>query len=907
MKNFKHFLLLAALVAPMAQAQVARMVSDFATLSNQRQHFDASLVLDGRATAFSWQERTTSFTADGDITTFVAYAGDRLVGTLSVKGDEVYGEVSVKGKTYTLGTDAAGALTAVSLGEECHCAACGGAIGEVPLPHGVAHNHAPHAMQRAAAGGDTELIHNNDVLRRYRLALLIDYWAYPGNKAGAEAFMASLEAFLNEIYYRDFGICFELVKDDNLIRDTRDKAVFLETDNGMDILTSSRSEFNKIIAEEDYDLGFVIHPMKYETGVGVGWAYVDYAYIMRGRTQGVAINSTRTVAHELGHMFGANHTFIEEGSYQTELGNGQSLMGTEKATPRNFISLVTLQEMRQSVSDNNLYYTDSERTRVVTLDGSEKAAADLTEAEKKINIVNGVKTYNNAPVIDTSQLQRTYVVPPGAYLQFNIPATDADGDALTYTVQQADIYNGSAAHFRTMQGGDNACVMLRKDYYDGALLEYTDHKTEAGKSYTFWLAASDAKRYNAGDFDLNPHATAYDVYETKVEVKGSAEFAVKQYSPNIVSSCYEGYKVSLNWTADTEVFDEESRFRILFSQDGGATYDCVLKDNIRALDNTCDIYIPYGIGTDYYAYRNGMRVYKCLLKLEHVGGVAMTEFPATSTTMGFYISGTRVTFDGLPTERYVEATRDNLPPVPDVTANNNNGAAVNFTERESEDGRYIFRIWETTYNNKTYGFEQIIKIIDADAPAPTEENITLATEYDTYSSPHALDFTHSDLEAYVVASCEANAVVLVRVDEADGEVGLVLCGEVGSTYAIPVGESHDGTTNMLVGTTTDVILPPTSGDMTNFVLSDGPYGVGFYAVEYSGAMLTVGDAYLQIPTEEVNSNNFYALMIDGNVVSGIDFVRVDDEDGVWYDLQGRPVSQPRNGLFIRNGQKRVFK
>jgi hypothetical protein len=42
-------------------------------------------------------------------------------------------------------------------------------------------------------------------------------------------------------------------------------------------------------------------------------------------------------------------------------------------------------------------------------------------------------------------------------------------------------------------------------------------------------------------------------------------------------------------------------------------------------------------------------------------------------------------------------------------------------------------------------------------------------------------------------------------------------------------------------------------------------------------------------------------------IAGIDVVRQEDASSPVYDLQGRPVSHPRRGLYIRNGKKFIIK
>ncbi|MBR1412653.1 MAG: hypothetical protein IJ577_05945, partial [Prevotella sp.] len=42
-------------------------------------------------------------------------------------------------------------------------------------------------------------------------------------------------------------------------------------------------------------------------------------------------------------------------------------------------------------------------------------------------------------------------------------------------------------------------------------------------------------------------------------------------------------------------------------------------------------------------------------------------------------------------------------------------------------------------------------------------------------------------------------------------------------------------------------------------------------------------------------------------IAGIDVMRQEDASSPVYDLQGRPVSHPRCGLYIRNGKKFIIK
>ena len=63
---------------------------------------------------------------------------------------------------------------------------------------------------------------------------------------------------------------------------------------------------------------------------------------------------------------------------------------------------------------------------------------------------------------------------------------------------------------------------------------------------------------------------------------------------------------------------------------------------------------------------------------------------------------------------------------------------------------------------------------------------------------------------------------------------------------------------------------------------------------------------------EVNSANFarsLSIAHEGNEAAGINDVTLDEdnENGQWYDLQGRKIEKPtKTGLYIVNGKKKVI-
>ena len=139
-------------------------------------------------------------------------------------------------------------------------------------------------------------------------------------------------------------------------------------------------------------------------------------------------------------------------------------------------------------------------------------------------------------------------------------------------------------------------------------------------------------------------------------------------------------------------------------------------------------------------------------------------------------------------------------------------------------------------------------------PRPNnKESITISgAKQVTYMSDKDLDFTgYPDLKAYVATGYDkaSGTIWLTRVKEVPANTGFLLMGEA-DTYEIPVtsGGSSSYYMNMFKGTIEGTTIQTTEGDYTNYYLSNGDAGVGFYKVQ-SSVELKPNRAYLSVPTE----------------------------------------------------------
>ena len=182
----------------------------------------------------------------------------------------------------------------------------------------------------------------------------------------------------------------------------------------------------------------------------------------------------------------------------------------------------------------------------------------------------------------------------------------------------------------------------------------------------------------------------------------------------------------------------------------------------------------------------------------------------------------------------------------------------------------------------------------------------------TWCSAYDLDFTDVEgLRAYTAEGYdrEMGTIWLMRVKKVPAGEGILLIGDEGD-YKVP----HKSTTsyygNFMVGTLEPKTINETDGEYTNYYLSSGTYGMGFYKVNGS-VDLKANRAYLPLLKSTVSgSRGFIGIDFDDGEdgTTGISEAqqRVGEQD-VWYNLQGQRVDNPSKGLYIRNGKKVIVK
>ena len=173
-------------------------------------------------------------------------------------------------------------------------------------------------------------------------------------------------------------------------------------------------------------------------------------------------------------------------------------------------------------------------------------------------------------------------------------------------------------------------------------------------------------------------------------------------------------------------------------------------------------------------------------------------------------------------------------------------------------------------------------------------DITVTSDgWATYVTPYALRFDEGD--AYIVNTTGDKVVYLESVTDVPTDTPVILKGE--------------GTKTATVLTTADAItdnkLAVSNGTVTEcYVLAKKINGVGFY--KWTGGALSAGRVYL--PTSVVTSAHEFLGLTLGDE-TGVNEVRGKRSEGRGevYDLQGRKVLKPTQGLYIVNGKRVAVK
>lgn len=426
-------------------------------------------------------------------------------------------------------------------------------------------------------------------LRTYRLAMAATS-LYTADKGGtvpsAMAAIVTMVNRLNEVFERELSIRMVLVNNN-------DRIVYANaaTDpyNGVDELgNTNQAKIDEVIGTANYDIGHLV------TKRGGGAAYVGVVCGTTLKANGYSGNFIVSgdalvidvVAHEIGHQFGAQHTFNgstggcgsnnREANHAYEPGSGSTIMtypgscGPEDLQPH----------------ADPYFHTASYDDIINFVSNSQTGGSCGTVTA----------TGNNPPVIGALP---NYVVPANTYFQLTGSATDPDNDALTYSWEEFDLGtqsppqgdDGSRPIFRSFPPSSSPTRYFPKlqdilTKNDGAL-SFGEWVPTTNRTMQFRLTARDNR---AGGGGVNYGQASVQV----VASQGATNFGpFKVTAPNTAVFWPASSQQTVTWNvANTDQAPVNcANVNILLSTDGGQTFPTSLAAN-TANDGTETITVP---------------------------------------------------------------------------------------------------------------------------------------------------------------------------------------------------------------------------------------------------------------------------------------------------------------------------
>ena len=441
----------------------------------------------------------------------------------------------------------------------------------------------------------TNALASDGLLRTYRLAMActIEYAAFHVNAAGlgsgtlaqkkaaVQAAMTVTMTRNNGVFLKDMSLRFQFVANNDLV-------IFVDSDtfdnaNAGTLINQSQTVIDGAIGTANYDIGHTV-------STGGGGLAQRPSVCVTGKARGITGSPSPVgdsfdidfVAHEIGHQFGANHTFA---------GDAQNCSGTNRSntTAVETGSGTTVMAYAGICSPQDVQSNSDDYFHAVSI---AEMVAHITGSG---NCVVGVSNSNAAPIIP---IVPNFTIPNGTAFRLIAPATtDANGDVLTYCWEQNNgIFDSNSspvssatattgATFRSYSPTTSTTRFFPKlsDILGGNLAPTWEKVPTVARTMNFALTVRDNRTPNGGQTSRRDNVVTFAAV---------GPFTIT--SPNVENVSWplgSSQTVTWNVAGTTANGINTANVNILYSSDGGQTFPTVLAANTPN-DGTQVITVP---------------------------------------------------------------------------------------------------------------------------------------------------------------------------------------------------------------------------------------------------------------------------------------------------------------------------
>jgi uncharacterized protein (TIGR03437 family) len=439
-------------------------------------------------------------------------------------------------------------------------------------------------------------------LRTYRLALAATAeftQTYGGGTvSGALSAMTTTINAVNAIFERDLAIRMMLVDNETSIIFTNTATDGYTSDNATTLFNQNQAILDRIIGPANYDLGMVFD--------GLAYTYQPGHFIFEGQglLQSVCVNGQKgkgvtilrstepsttsaiwVVAHEMGHKFGALHSFngtlddcgpSRQAAGAYEPGSGSTIMGYRGGFLPNgtYWPLCGAEELYST--DTYFHAASIEQIVNYTTNGNGSFCPSISSTE------------NNPPNVDAGA---DYTIPAHTPFALTATASDPEGEALTYCWEEFDLGapgpphtdNGNRPIFRSFAPVSSPVRVFPQ------LADILSGVSTFGESLP---STNRTMNFRVTVRDNHPGGGGVNTGGMRVNVSaGSGTFAVTQ--PGSSTKWTAGSTQTVTWdVANTSSFPVNcGNVRVLLSIDGGLSFPFTLASSAPN-NGTATISVP---------------------------------------------------------------------------------------------------------------------------------------------------------------------------------------------------------------------------------------------------------------------------------------------------------------------------